>query len=124
MKMGVKKKRAYAALGDFVGPRDRPSWRSIKNVVHKFQETGSVEDVKTSLRVCTSRSFENIAAVRKSVAEGPTTSTRHRVQELHMSRSTFHQIFEPARLQNAKGRANRANCCHKEPIMPGCHSKF
>ncbi len=62
-------------------------------MVHKFQETGSVADVKSSVRVRTGRSAENIAVVLESVDESPSTSTRHRAQQLNLPRTTLRRIL-------------------------------
>lgn len=44
-------------------------------------------------RLRTGRSTENIAAVSDSVSESPSTSVRHRAQELGLSRSSTHRIL-------------------------------
>ena len=52
--------------------------RTIGKIVQKFEQTGSVGDVKTPVHARTARTAENIAAVRDSVAEEPSTSTHRR----------------------------------------------
>jgi len=61
--------------------------------VQKLKQTGSVGDVKTPVHAHTARNAETIAAVRDSVAEGPSTSTRRRAQQLHLSRSSLLNIM-------------------------------
>ena len=52
---------------------------TIAKIVQKFEHTGSAGDVNTPVHA---RTAENIAAVRDSVAEEPSTSTRRRAQQL------------------------------------------
>lgn len=70
-----------------------PNVSTIRRVVKKFEETGSIMDNKNPLRQRTGRSLENIAAVNESVAENPKTSIRHRSQQLQISRSTTQRIL-------------------------------
>lgn len=90
---GRSKKNAFRKLRDFFGRHDRPTERTILNVVHKFEQTGSVQDVKPPTRLRTGRSAENIAAVRENVLAVPETSIRHRSQELDLSYSTTQRIL-------------------------------
>lgn len=62
-------------------------------MVLKFQETGSVADAKPTRRTLKARTTENIAAVRESVAESPGTTTRHRSQQLHISRTSLRLVL-------------------------------
>lgn len=48
----------------------------------EFQETDSVHKKSPSDRLKPARFAENIAAVRESVTNDPSTSIRHRCQEL------------------------------------------
>lgn len=90
---GRSNKSAFRALRDFFGPHNRPTESAIGKIVKKFQETGSVADVKKPVRARAGRSPENIAAVRENVADSPNTSIRHRAQELHLSTATLHRIL-------------------------------
>ena len=90
---GRSNQNAYRALRDFFGQFDRPNVRTIAKIVEKFEQTGSVEDVRTPVHARTARTAENIAAVRDSVAEEPSTSTRRRAQQLHLSRSSLMNIM-------------------------------
>lgn len=65
---------------------------TVKRLIKKFRETGSISDLRHSGRPSTSRSTQNIEAVRESVAESPGTSIRHRGQELDISRSSLQRI--------------------------------
>jgi len=67
---------------------------TVKRLIEKFRETGSVGDAKHTGRPKTSRSNVNIKAVRESVGENPGTSIRHRGQELQISRSSLQRILE------------------------------
>lgn len=66
---------------------------TVKRVIEKFRDTGSISDLKHSGRPSTSRSAQNIQAVRQSVAEAPKTSIRHRSQQLDISRSSLQRIL-------------------------------
>lgn len=61
-----------------MGHRNAPNEATVRRLMKKFEQTGSVNDVKTETRVRLGRSTENIAAVRANVEESPTTSIRHR----------------------------------------------
>jgi len=91
---------------------------TVKRLIEKFRETGSVGDAKHTGRPKTSRSnvnmsicqyvnmsicqyvnmsicqYVNIEAVRESVGENHGTSIRHRGQELQISRSSLQRILE------------------------------
>ena len=81
MKMLIQRKM-YIAHYVIFGITNRPTERTILNIVHKFKETGLVK-----------LSSESVAAVRKSLYGNPKTSTRHRSQELNLSRTTLRQIL-------------------------------
>ena len=85
MKMVVQRKMHIKHYIIFFGITNRPTERTILNIVYKFKETGSV---KSSLRIHTSRS-----AVRKRVHDNPGTLTLHRAQELNLSRTTLRWIL-------------------------------
>lgn len=90
---GRSNKQAFRALRSVFSQHKRPTEGAIAKIVKKFQETGSVADVKTSSRARLRRSDENIDAVRQSVAENPNTSIRHRAQELSIPATTLHRIL-------------------------------
>lgn len=69
------------------------SKNTVKSIVDKFYQTGSVHDLPRSGRPRSARSEENIAAVSASVADSPSTSIRHRGQELGIARSSLHRIL-------------------------------
>lgn len=64
----------HRALRPFYGRHNRPTERTIRRVVDKFESTGSVNDRSTPVRQRNARSAENIAAVRESVQENPRQS--------------------------------------------------
>lgn len=66
---------------------------TVKRLIEKFRETGSVGDAKHTGRPKTSRSNVNIEAVRASVGDNPGTSIRRRGQELQISRSSLQRIL-------------------------------
>ena len=59
----------------------------------RVRETGSLLDKTTRSRSRPVYSAENIAAVSQSVLEHPSTSTRHRSQELNILRISLRRIF-------------------------------
>jgi len=61
----------------------------VDGFVKRVRETGSLMD----LRARPFRSVENIAAVAESVNDNPSTSTRHRAQELDISRTSLQRIL-------------------------------
>ena len=60
---------AFRVLRDFFGQHNRPNVSTIGRIVPKFQQTGSVGNVKTTMHARPVRSAENISVVRDSVAE-------------------------------------------------------
>ncbi|CAK9813004.1 hypothetical protein ANTPLA_LOCUS7629 [Anthophora plagiata] len=66
---------------------------TVKRLINKFRETGSISDLRHSGCPLTSRSTQNIEAVRESIAESPGTSIRHRAQELDISKSSLQRIL-------------------------------
>lgn len=66
---------------------------TVKRLIAKFRNTGSIGDAKHTGRPKTRRSDVNIEAVRDSVGENPRTSIRRRGQELQISRSSLQRIL-------------------------------
>ncbi|CAH2088163.1 unnamed protein product [Euphydryas editha] len=75
------------------GHNNAPKESTVKRLMDKFAETGSVSDVKTTTRHRPGRSTENVAAVRDDVAQTPSTSIRHRAQQIGVSKSTLQRIL-------------------------------
>lgn len=75
------------------GRNNRPTERTIRNVVNKFEETGSVCDIVRPVHHRNARSTENIAAVRESVAEERNLSIPRRAQQLGLSYGTLWRIL-------------------------------
>lgn len=67
---------------------------TVKNIIEKFEATGSVKDMQRRRPSVTVRTSENIAAVRTSVQKDPTTSNRHRAQELGLSVTSLRRILK------------------------------
>ena len=66
---GRSNKKTFRALRSVFGHHKRPTESAIGKIVKKFEETGSVADVKTSSRARLRRSDENIDAVRQCFRE-------------------------------------------------------
>uniref|UniRef100_A0A2H1V016 SFRICE_007572 n=1 Tax=Spodoptera frugiperda TaxID=7108 RepID=A0A2H1V016_SPOFR len=66
---GRSVKVTFRKICDIFGQHNRPSEIAIKNLVAKFESTGSVQNVPTPTRVQPGRPTENIAAVSHSVEE-------------------------------------------------------
>jgi transposase len=77
-----------------VFPRNHvPSENTIRNLIKKFVETGSVVDVPSTGRPTTVRSSENIGKVRASVEEAPGTSISRRSQQLGIRPTSLRRIL-------------------------------
>lgn len=72
---------------------EMPSRQFVDQFVKRVRETGSLLNKPTHLRSCPVRTAENIAVVARSVREQPSTSTRHRSQELNISRTSLRRIL-------------------------------
>ncbi|OAD53117.1 hypothetical protein WN48_10746 [Eufriesea mexicana] len=76
----------YGGISDLTSP-------IVKKLIKKFREAGSISDLRHSGRPSTSRSTQNIEAVRESAAKNPRISIRHRSQELDISKSSLQRIL-------------------------------
>ena len=83
----------YRELRPFYGRHNRPTDRTIRNVVDKFESTGSVNDRPTPVRRRNARSAENIATIRESVQENPRQSIPRRAQEFGLSQTSTWRIL-------------------------------
>lgn len=90
---GRSNKNVFRKLRDFYDRHNRPNESTILRIVKKFEETGSVMDVKTPIRHRPSRSQENIDAVRESVEADPRMSIPRRSQELNIPKTTVWRIL-------------------------------
>ena len=86
--------RTIRSLQGILGRRNVPNETTIRRLIKKFEESGSVMDMHSSVHKCSVRSPQKIDAVRRSVAADPTTSLRHRSQQLGMARSTLHTVLK------------------------------
>jgi len=75
------------------GHHNAPSRNTVVNLIEKFEVSGSLLTAKSSGRSRTGRLNENIATVSASVDESPSTSIRHRAQQLDISRSSVQRIL-------------------------------
>lgn len=75
------------------GRRGAPSRTAIVNLITKFEQTGSLSDIKRPVRMRSVRSVENIAAVAESVADNPGLSIPKRSQQLGISQTSLHRIL-------------------------------
>ena len=74
------------------GHHNAPSRNTVINLIKKFEISGSVLSAKSNGRPRTDRSKLNIAAMSTSV-ESPSTSIRHRAQQLNISRCSVQRIL-------------------------------
>lgn len=70
-----------------------PSRNTVVHLIRKFKVSGSILTAKSSGRPRTGRSKENIAEVSTSVDESPSTSIRHRAQQLNISKCSVQRIL-------------------------------
>jgi hypothetical protein len=75
------------------GRRNTLHQSTVRRMIKKFDETGSIRDSKLPVRHCIRQSLDNIAAISESVAESPGTSIHHRSQQLNILRSTKQRIL-------------------------------
>ena len=61
----------------------------IRHIITRFEKTGSVEDRRAYQHARSVRTRETIGAVIESARDEPTTSTRHRSQQLNISRTDY-----------------------------------
>ena len=81
-------------LRKIFGRQNAPNQSTVQRLIKKFEETGSIVDIKSPGRARARRSLENIAAVRQSVDVSPGKSIRPRSQQLAIPRSTMQQILK------------------------------
>ena len=84
-----------------IDKKDVPKTQFVDQFVKRVRETGSLLDKTTRVRTRPVRSTENIAAVAQSVREQTSTSTRHRSQELNISRTSLRRILHKELGMNA-----------------------
>lgn len=75
------------------GRREGPTVPGIRKFIAKVRGTGFIVDAPRRERARTVRTPEHIEAVAESVRENPSTSTRHRSQELNISRTSLRRIL-------------------------------
>jgi len=75
------------------GRQNEPYQSTVKRMIKKYEETGSIMDSKLPVPHRTGQSLDNIATVSESVVESPGTLLRHHSQQLDILRSTMQQIL-------------------------------
>ncbi|RYE12003.1 MAG: DUF4817 domain-containing protein [Sphingobacteriaceae bacterium] len=75
------------------GKNRAPSHQYVTWFVSKVESTGMLIDSPTHNKPNTVRTPETVQAVAENVRESPSTSTRHRSQELDISRTTLRRIL-------------------------------
>jgi len=75
------------------GRKEMPSTQFVDQFVKRIRQIESLLNKATRSRARPVRSTENIAAVAQSVLEHPSTSTRHRSQNLNISRTSLRRIL-------------------------------
>ena len=86
-------RETFRALREIYGRHNRPTELAIRNLIKKFESTGSVCDVKHPTRQKRKRTQENIDAVNESVSEEPELSITRRSQRLGLSYGTTWNIL-------------------------------
>lgn len=87
-------KETFRKLRILFGQHNRPHENTIRNLVRKFEKTGSVQNIATPARARPCRSVKNIASVRESVSENPRMSIPRRSQHLGISQTTAWRILK------------------------------
>lgn len=90
---GRSTRHVFRALRGIYGPHNRPTERTIRKTVEKFETQFSLLDNIRPIRPHSARSAENIAAVAESVREDRTESIRRRSQALGLSYATTWRIL-------------------------------
>jgi len=83
---GRSLKNTFRKIRDYFGVSNRPHENTIRNLIQKFESTGSIDNVKPPERKRTVRTVENIAAVRESISNEPSLSIPRSSQQLNISR--------------------------------------
>lgn len=81
-------------LRPIMGRRDVPKESTVRRLMTKFEETGSLEDVKTPERSRSRRSLFNQELVFDNVLVSPQKSVRRRSQELGIPVSSMQRILK------------------------------
>lgn len=97
-------KEAQAAFIDKYPETKVPSKRCIQNLVRKWRETGSVENVKKRRRSL-ARTPEVVSNIQQRITRSPKKSIRRLAQQAGVSRTTCHRV-----LKSLKMRPYRVTC--------------
>ncbi|KAJ8945993.1 hypothetical protein NQ318_017109 [Aromia moschata] len=88
-----RKYQTVRKLRKIVGRNEAPSAPGLRKFLRKGRETGMLMDNRSHPIARPVRTAERIAAVVQSVRENPKTSTRHRTQQLNVSRISLRKIL-------------------------------
>lgn len=86
-------RNVFRLLRPFYGRHNRPTERTIREVINKFRTRFTCLDINEPERARPVRTEENIQAVAASVREDHDLSIRRRAQHLNMSCSTLWKIL-------------------------------
>ncbi|KAJ8953539.1 hypothetical protein NQ318_002959 [Aromia moschata] len=86
-------KETVRKLRTMFGRNEAPSAPGVRKFLRKVRETGMLMDNRSHPRTRPVRTAERIASVAQSVRENPRTSTRHRAQQLNVSRTPLRRIL-------------------------------
>ncbi|KAJ8938964.1 hypothetical protein NQ318_019420 [Aromia moschata] len=86
-------KQVVRKLKTIFGRNEAPSVPSVRKFLSKIRETGMLMDNRRHPCAHSVRTAERIVAVAQSVREKPRTSTRHRAQQLNVSRTSLRSIL-------------------------------
>ena len=94
----------YSTCGSFISSqrkyrqhfntRTAPTVSMIKNLIIRFEERGSVDNYPRSNICCPVRHEESVQAVRQSVSDDLSVSTRQLAVQLNMSRTSLKRILK------------------------------
>jgi hypothetical protein len=85
------------------GRKNKPCTKTISNLVKKFQETGSVQDLPRK-RISTVLTATMRSKIMENVKNSPTKSLRKRAQRFGTSHATIHRAMKESGLRFYRGR--------------------
>src|SRR5437763_136730 len=85
------------------GRKNRPCRKTISNLVKKFQDTGSVQDLPRK-RISTVLTETMRSKIMENVKNSPTKSLRKRAQRFGISHATVHRAMKESGMRFYRGR--------------------